>query len=155
MKLGPALHATARVLTASGLALLLLAGCTTVHTGTVRAADTLVQSADALAAGNCFEPNGVLSSDPAACRFADQAHAFRLTLDSKGDQEVVLAFQRLWRSYRALRDDTSLRDEDARTRLQPVTDAFIGVQRQVISGYSHADPTLYASGGYVLDPYYN
>jgi hypothetical protein len=25
----------------------------------------------------------------------------------------------------------------------------------VISGYSHADPTLYASGGYLLDPYYN
>jgi hypothetical protein len=155
MRVSPILPTASRVLTASGLALLLLTGCTTVHTSTVNAADTLVQRADALAAGNCFEPNGVLSTDPAACRFADQAHAFRLTLDRKGDQEVVLAFQRLWRSYRALRDETSLRDDDARTRLQPVTEAFTGVQRQVISGYSHADPTLYASGGYVLDPYYN
>jgi hypothetical protein len=156
MRIGPRLRTGACVLTACGLALVLLAGCTAVHTRTVKAADELVHSADAFAAGSCFEPNGVLSTNPAACRFADQAHVFRLTLDRQGDQDVVLAFQSLWRSYRALRDETyHLRDDRARTQLQPVTEAFVGVQRNVISGYSHADPTLYASGGYLLDPYYN
>jgi hypothetical protein len=148
-------YGSAGCLAAGGLLILaFMTGCATAHTRAVIATDTLVHSADELAAGSCFEPN-VLSSDPAACRFADQAHAFRLTLDSKSDQQVVLAFQSLWRSYRALRHDTSLRDADARAQLKPVTEAFTGVQRQVITGYSHADPTLYASGGYWLDPYYN
>jgi hypothetical protein len=139
------------------VALVLLAGCATVHSGTATAADQLVQSADAFAAGSCFEPNAVLSTQPAACRFTDQARAFRLSLDGQGgDQAVVLAFQGLWRSYRALRDETyHLSDSDARARLKPVTEAFVAVQRHVITGYSHADPTLYASGGYTLDPYYN
>ena len=33
--------------------------------------------------------------------------------------------------------------------------AKVSCQVDVKNGYSYADPTLYASGGYVLDPYYN
>lgn len=136
---------------------MLIAGCETTHFRTARAADTLDHRAGAFAARTCLEPN--TSSQQhlrSACAFADQAYEFRQTLGNAGDQEIVLVFQRLWRSYHALRDEVDgLHDRQLRADLKPVTQAFVDVQRHVKNGYSYADPTLYASGGYALDPYYN
>ncbi len=144
---------------AAGLALLVLTGCATPHTRTVIAADTLARRADAFAAAHCYEAKGVPSSrySPESCQFADQAREFRFALDGEeGDQEVVRAFQRLWRSYHALREGICRSaDRPVRASLNPVAEAFKDVQRNVITGYSYADPALYASGGYAHDPYYN
>jgi hypothetical protein len=143
----------------SWLAVVLVAGCETTRTRTARAADKLELRIDAFAAGACYRSSAACSShqELAAARwFADQVQEFRETCENGGDQEVVFAFQRLWRSYHALRDEVyRLRDRQLQVDFKPVTHAFVDVQRDVKNGYSYADPTLYASGGYVLDPYYN
>jgi len=142
-----------------GLAVVLLAGCTTTRITRAASAERLERSATAFVADTCYEPNGGCATTrylPAAQAFADQAQVFGRTLHGAGDQEVVLAFKRLWRSYHTLRQDVyRSRDRQAEVDLKPVTRAFIGVQLLVKNGYSYADPTLYASGGYTLDPYYN
>jgi hypothetical protein len=147
------------VVIAMGMAVALLAGCTTTQTRTVTAAESLERSAEAFAAGTCYEPSAGCSTNrylPAARAFADQAKRFGQTLQRAGDQEVVLAFERLWRSYHTLRDEVDRSpDRQARSELKSVTRTFIDVQRQVKNAYSYADPTVYASGGYTLDPYYN
>jgi hypothetical protein len=143
----------------SWLAVVLVAGCETTHTRTVIAADKLEQRIDAFAAGACDQPSAPCSNRQqlAAVRwFADQAQEFRETCENGGDQEVVFAFQRLWRSYRALRDEVyGLRDRQLQVDFKSVTQAFVDVQLDVKNGYSYADTTVYASGGYVFDPYYN
>ena len=147
------------VVIATGMALVLLAGCATTQTRPAAAAERLERSAEAFVAGTCYEPNAGCSPNrylPAARAFADQAMRFEQTLRGAGDQEVVLAFERLWRSYHTLRDEVGRsRDRQARIQLKPVTRTFIDVQREVKNRYSYADPTLYASGGYMFDPYYN
>ena len=143
----------------SWLAVVLVAGCETTHTRTARAADKLEQRIDTFAAGACYQSSAACSSRQqlAAARwFADQVQEFRETCENGGDQEVVFAFQRLWRSYHALRGEVyRLRDRQLQVDFKPVTQAFVDVQLDVKNGYSYADPTVYASGGYVFDPYYN
>lgn len=143
----------------SWLAVVLLAGCETTHTRTARAADRLEHRVDAFAVGACYQSNPVCSSSqhlPAARSFADQVQEFREACDNDGDQEIVFAFQALWRSYHALRDEVHrLRDRQLLVDFKPVTQAFVDVQLHVKNGYSYADPSLYGSGGYLLDPYYN
>jgi len=143
----------------SWLAVVLVAGCETTHNRTATAADKLEQRIDAFGADACDQPSAACSNRQqlAAVRwFADQVQEFRETLENGGDQEVVFAFQRLWRSYHALRDEVyGLRDRQLQVDFKSVTQAFVDVQRDVKNGYSYADPTVYASGGYVLDPYYN
>ena len=143
----------------SWLAAVLAAGCEATHTRTIGAADELEQRIDAFAAGVCDQSTAACSGRQefdSARWFADQVREFRETCENGGDQEVVFAFQRLWRSYHALRDEVHrLRDRQLLVDFKPVTQAFVDVQRDVKNGYSYADPTLYASGGYVLDPYYN
>jgi hypothetical protein len=141
------------------LAVVLVAGCETTHTRTARAADKLEQRINTFAAGACDQSSAACSSRQqlvAARSFADQVQEFRETIENDGDQAVVFAFQRLWRSYHALRDEVyRLRDRQLQVDFKPVTQAFVHVQLDVKNGYSYADPTVYASGGYVLDPYYN
>jgi hypothetical protein len=143
----------------SWLAVVLVAGCETTHTRTARAADKLEQHIGAFAAGACYPSSAACSGRQqlAAARwFADQVQEFRETCENGGDQEVVFAFQRLWRSYHALRDEVyRQRDRQLQVDFEPITQAFVDVQRDVKNGYSYADPTVYASGGYALDPYYN
>jgi hypothetical protein len=140
-------------------AVALAAGCTMTRTRTAVAADKLERSTDALAARGCYESGPACAASgylPAARALADQAHEFRHSLDSAGDQDIVLEFKRLWHSYHTLRDEIyRLHDPQLRMDLMPTTHAFVDVQRHVETGYSHADPTVYASGGYTFDPYYN
>jgi hypothetical protein len=93
---------------------------------------------------------------PAARTFADQAHKFRQTLDSAGEREVVSSFEDLWSSYHKLRAQVyHLRDSQLQVGLEPITKAFVDVQRHVKMGYSDPDPARYMSGGYYFDPIYN
>jgi hypothetical protein len=143
----------------SALALTLVLGCASTRSRTTNAADRLQLTADSLAATLCRDPKSACPSNPAtrsAQDFRDQAHEFRQTLDNGSDQDVVFAFKRLWRSYHALLHNAAAsNDAQIQPALQPSKRAFAEVQQYVKTGYSHADPDLYASGGYLLDPYYN
>jgi len=125
----------------------------------IRAADRLERNADAFDTHTRYEPDPTSSAagDFRDARdFVELAHDFRQTVDSAGDREVIFAFEHLWRSYHALRDEVfRLPSRQARADLKPVTEAFVDVQRIVKNGYSYADSALYASGGYQFDPYYN
>ena len=141
------------------LAAVSLAGCTTTRIATATSAERLERSTAAFVADTRYEPNGGRATNrylPAAQAFAGQAQVFGRTVHGAADQEVVLAFKRLWRSYHTLRQEVyRSRDRQAEVDLKPVTRAFNDVQLLVKNGYSYADPTVYASGGYTLDPYYN
>jgi hypothetical protein len=149
------------VIAVLGLVAIALAGCASTRTRTAKAADRLERSADAFAARTCDRSQAACSPEylpalPAAYAFADQARDFRRTLDSAGDERVVLAFERLWYSYHRLRNEVyRMRDPQLRADLKPTAKAFVDVQRHVKTGYSHADPLLYASGGLIFDPIYN
>jgi hypothetical protein len=139
---------------AAGVLSVLLGGCVSTHARLIQAANTLQERASAFAAAdNSYARTGYSEQ---AREFADQAHDFRQTVGSAGDLEVVHTFQELWRDYRALRDGVAhSHAPQARADLKPVSEAFVDVQRIVKNGYSYADSTVFASGRYVLDPYYN
>jgi hypothetical protein len=141
------------------LVLVPLASCATTRDRMIRAADRLERNADAFDSDTRCEPGPTYSATGCfrgAREFAEQAHDFRQMADDAGDREVIFAFEHLWHSYHALRDEVlSLHSRQARADLKPVTEAFVDVQRVVKNGYSYADSALYASGGYQFDPYYN
>lgn len=147
------------LIAAFGLAGVVLAGCTTTRIGTATGAERLERSAETFVAYACYEQNGGCATNrylPAARSFANQTQVFDQTLRDANAQEVVLAYKRLWRSYHTLRNEVyRSRDRQARADLKPVTRAFVHVELLVKNGYSYADPTVLASGGYTLDPYYN
>ena len=146
-------------LTALGLAIALLSGCATTQVQTATAAKRLERRAAAFASRFCSEHGAACGSNrylPAARSFADQAHGFRSAVENDSDQQVVMAFKNLWLKYHALRDEICRsRDRRLRADLKPTAQAFVDVQILVENGYSYADPTVYAMGGYTLDPYYN
>jgi hypothetical protein len=141
------------------LVLVPLASCGTTHGRMIRAADRLERNADAFDSDTRYEPDPTYSASGYfrdAREFIEEAHDFRQTVDSAGDQGVIFAYEHLWRSYHALRDEVDrLHSRQARADLKPVTEAFVDVQRIVKNAYSYADSTVYASGGYQFDPYYN
>jgi hypothetical protein len=136
-----------------------LASCATTQGRMIRAADRLERNAEAFDSATRYEADPTQSAPGdfrGAREFVEQAHDFRQTVDTAGDQEVVFAFEHLWRSYHALRDQIDrLHSRQARAHLKSVTEAFVDVQRIVKNGYSYADGALYSSGGYQFDPYYN
>lgn len=144
---------------ALGLAIALFSGCASTRIQTVTAADRLAQRADSFVSNFCAGPGGACRSGghlPAAGRFAEQTHEFRRAVENDSDQQVVTAFKNLWLSYHALRNNVCrVRNARLRAGLTPTARAFAEVQVLVENGYSYADPTVYAMGGYTLDPYYN
>jgi hypothetical protein len=130
----------------SALVLVALASCATTQSNMMASVDRLERSADEFDT----DTHGYFRN---AAEFADQAHDFRATVDRAGDREVIVAYERLWRSYQALRQEVQGSDSpQAQVALKPVTQAFRGVVRGV-SGY--ADSAVYARGGYQHDPYYD
>jgi hypothetical protein len=155
------LYARIIAVASAGLILVLLSGCVPTRGRLIQAADRLEGRADALTR---YAPQGGhgVGGDGGyyeqARGFADQTRDFRQTVGRRrtGDLDIVYAFQDLWRSYhRLLEQAESARGHQARRDLKPVKQAFVDVQRIVRNGYSSADSTVYARGGYVLDPYYN
>jgi hypothetical protein len=141
------------------LVLVPLASCATTHGRLIGAADRLERNADAFDSDTPYELDPTYSATGyfrATREFVEQVRDFRQTVDSAGDQEVIFAFEHLWRSYHALRDEVDrLHSRQTRADLKRVTEAFVDVQRIVKNGYSYADSALYPSGGYQFDPYYN
>ena len=68
---------------------------------------------------------------------ADDARYFRRTVEdhSSTDGDVRVAFERLSRSYHAVRDEVEHSDSrTARSDLQPVTDSYLDIEREM-GGY--------------------
>jgi hypothetical protein len=140
------------------IAPILLASCatTTTHGDTVQAVDRLEREAEAFASDARREAslNHRMSAYAQHAQdFADRAHDFRQAVATAGDQDVVLAFHSLWRSYRALSDDVSSAHD--RADFKPAMEAFAEVQRDVKNKYAYADESLWTTGGYQHDQYYN
>jgi hypothetical protein len=137
------------VIVTSALILVVLASCATTHSKNMMiSAGRLERIADAFSS----DARGYFRDAP---EFADQAHDFRETVDRAGDRDVILAYERLWRTYHSLRQEVERSDSrQAEVDLKPVTRAFRDVVRD-ISGYVDADSALYARGGYQHDPYYD
>jgi hypothetical protein len=135
-----------KVVATSALVLVALASCATTQSNMMTSVGRLERSVDAFDT----DTHGYFRN---AAEFADQAHDFRTTVDRAGDREVIVAYERLWRGYQALRQEVQGSDSpQAQVALKPVTQAFRGVVRGV-SGY--ADSAVYARGGYQHDPYYD
>jgi hypothetical protein len=132
--------------------LILLCGCLSTRTRMIQATDRLEDSASAFATHAADRSSKSTDYFEQARAFADQTREFRQTVGSAGDLQVIQSFHELWRGYHALRDH--VRGSDSR-HLKPVNEAFVDVQLIAKNGYSYADPTVYALGGYLLDPYYN
>ena len=123
-------------------------GCTTVHSRMMKSADILGSNASAFAGhagGNI----------PRAIEFAGETRFFIATVDHGGDREVISAYERLWDEFHALREDVGRSNgPGAQIDFKPVRQAFANVARNV-SGYSDADGSIYARGGFQHDPYYD
>jgi hypothetical protein len=112
----------------------------------VTSAGKLERSADAFAndSGGYFR---------AAPEFADKVRDFREAVERSGDREVILNYEKLWRSYQALRREVERSDiPQLRVDFESVTSAFHNVVGY-LNGY--ADNAVYARGGYQHDPYYD
>jgi PHD/YefM family antitoxin component YafN of YafNO toxin-antitoxin module len=130
------------------LACMLVVGCASVHSRILKSADTLESSASTFVgqAGRDF---------PHAVDFARETHAFLATVDHAGDSAVLLAYEHVWDEYHALREEVERSNSPAASvDFKPVTQAFSSVARDV-HGYSDADASIYARGGFQHDPYYD
>jgi len=130
------------------LLVMTVAGCATVHSSMMKSADNLRSSASAFAgdAGRDF---------PRAVEFASETHYFLAAVDHAGDREVISAYERLWDEYHALREDVERSNsQEAKVDFKHVTQAFTSMARDV-RGYSDADGSIYARGGFQHDPYYD
>jgi hypothetical protein len=127
---------------------MMVVGCATVHSRMMKSADILGSNATAFAghAGRNF---------PRAIEFASETQSFIATVDHGGDREVISAYERLWNEFHALREDVGRSNgPGAQVDFEPVSQAFANVARSV-SGYSDADGSIYARGGFQHDPYYD
>jgi uncharacterized protein YifE (UPF0438 family) len=134
----------------TGVVLLVMAvlGCATVHSRMMKSADTLGSSANAFA--------GDAGRDlPHVVEFASETRSFLATVDQASDREVISAYERLWDKYQALREEVERsHSPDAHVDFKAVSQAFTDVVHDV-RGYSDADGSIYARGGFQHDPYYD
>jgi hypothetical protein len=121
--------------------LLGLGGCVTTRGSLTTSADRLEHSAQVLAQSARDEPPGrdypAASYSRSARELADRAYEFRRTAEDRSarDAEVKQSFERLSRSYHALRDEVERSDSrEARIDLKPVTESYLDVER-AMGGY--------------------
>jgi len=112
--------------------LLGLGGCVMTRGSLTSSADRLEHSAHVLAQNARDE-----SPSRGARELADRAYEFRRTVEdrSAGDADVKESFERLSRTYHALRDEVERSDSrEARIDLKPVTESYLDVEREM-GGY--------------------
>jgi hypothetical protein len=114
-----------------------LSGCaTTTRSNMATSADRLEHNANLLAddARSADYPSGYVRE---VHMLADDARDFRRTVEDRAssDGDVKVAFERLSRSYHAVRDEVDHSDSrTARGDLQPVTDSYLDIEREM-GGY--------------------
>jgi outer membrane murein-binding lipoprotein Lpp len=116
--------------------LLGLAACATPRSSLSTSADRLEHDANALArdARDADYPTGYVHD---AHVLADDARAFRHTVEDRtaSRTDAKVAFERLSRSYHAVRDEVEGSDSrTARADFKPVTDAYLDIEREM-GGY--------------------
>jgi hypothetical protein len=131
--------ATAGIVTTMGLF-----GCVTTGGNLTSSAQRLEHSADELRED---ARRGDVSSSYTrdAQELAEEARDFRHVVEDRraSDNDVRDAFEDLSKSYHALRDEVEHgRDRDVERDFQPVTEAYLDVEREM-SGY-HRDRDRYA-----------
>ena len=130
-----------------------MGGCaTSSHGNLARSADRLEDNAVALARHDGGRYSGT-SYSREADDFAQQSRDFNLAVrDSRADRrDLDTSFERLSRSYHALRDDVDRSDSrEAQLDLKPVTEAYLDVEREM-GGYKADD--RYARDRDRRDPY--
>jgi hypothetical protein len=113
------------------LALVGFAGCATTHGSLATSADRLQRNAEVLARNDSSQ----YSRD--ARDLAEGARDFRLAVTSQraDDRDVKDAFERLSHDYHNVRDSVDRsQNREAQRELQPVTDAYLDIERN-IGGY--------------------
>lgn len=114
-----------------------LSGCaTTTRSNMSTSADRLEHNANLLAddVRSADYPSGYVRD---VHMLADDARDFRRTVEDRAssDGDVKVAFERLSRSYHAVRDEVDHSDSrTARGDLQPVTDSYLDIEREM-GGY--------------------
>jgi hypothetical protein len=114
-----------------------LSGCaTTARSNMSTSADRLEHNANLLAddVRSADYPSGYVRD---VRLLADDARDFRRTVEDRAssDGDVKVAFERLSRSYHAVRDEVDHSDSrTARGDLQPVTDSYLDIEREM-GGY--------------------
>jgi len=114
-----------------------LSGCaTTARSNMSTSADRLEHNANLLAddVRSADYPSGYVRD---VHMLADDARDFRRTVEDRAssDGDVKAAFERLSRSYHAVRDEVDHSDSrTARGDLQPVTDSYLDIEREM-GGY--------------------
>jgi hypothetical protein len=126
-----------------GLATAALAGCaTTPPAGPGEAADQLERSATAFESASRAAYYGSTNSLTRDAReLAQQTRQLRGALADKGTDEgyVKDAFERVSHTYRVLREEVQRTDaQEFRDDLQPVTEAYLDVERHVGGGARYA-----------------
>jgi hypothetical protein len=120
--------------------LMSLSGCaTTARSNMSTSADRLERNANLLAddVRSADYPSGYVRD---VHMLADDARDFRRTVEDRvsTDGDVKVAFERLSRSYHAVRDEVDHSDSrTARGDLQPVTDSYLDIEREM-GGYPAA-----------------
>jgi len=114
-----------------------LAGCVTTRSDLATSADKLEHTANVLAddARAADNPGDYLHDVHV---LSDDAREFRRTVEdhAASDGDVRLAFERLSRSYHVVRDDLDHSDSrTARADLQPVTDSYLDIEREMGGRY--------------------
>jgi hypothetical protein len=131
----------------AGSALTLLAACATTRIDLTSSADRLERNAHAMAQDvreDADSPSG-FSRDARA--LAEDARDFRHVVEDHGagDTDVKRAFERVSRSYHAVRDDADRSDSrTAREDLRPVTDAYLDLEK-AMGGYPERDRDYHLS----------
>ena len=115
----------------AALALLGMAGCATTHGSLTTSADRLQRNAEVLARHSSSD----YSRD--ARDLAEGARDFRLAVNAPraDNRDVKDSFERLSREYHTVRDSVDRsQNREAQRELQPVTDAYLDIERN-IGGY--------------------
>ena len=127
--------------------LVLLSACVTTRVDLTSSADRLERNAHAMAQdvrADADYPSG-FSRDAHA--LADDARDFRHAVEDHGanDSDVRHAFERVSKSYHAVRDDADRSDSrTAREDLRPVTDAYLDLEK-AMGGYPERDRDYHLS----------
>jgi hypothetical protein len=134
---------TFRVAIAS-CAVLTAAACVSTRTDLTTSADRLERNAHVMAQDAREDAGFPTGFSRDAHLLADDAREFRHVVQERGtnDLDVKTAFERVSRSYHAVRDDADHSDSRlARDDLRPVTESYLDVEK-AMGGYPARDTRL-------------
>lgn len=124
------------VMALAATAMLALVGCATTRSSLTNSTERLDRDTESLSRTVSNEPANENSSGYSrdVQALADDSHALRRASEERraSDSDVRAAFDRVSRSYHAVRDDVDRSDSrTAREDLRPVTQSYLDVERDM------------------------